>query len=298
MLLIAFFLSTSNFREKAEENQRIRDEIAECDSHLNNLKGELALYQQDITNAKISQSMRLSQISRLSGLAQPIELDHTFFFVDRFPQSSIQRDSSSNSRENLQTLGIVKTGESVLLEARLNEINKQIEGNIFAFSSAISSINLNPNFNFLHSPQSVALKKEASGLVGEHDRCEQRYIPLLHCISHRISLLLTVLEILSLRLDMIHHQRESIEEDHLLKGTQLTHDREEKEMKERLQSAMKKMKDKYQLECKLTEEKYEKETELLVKKIENRRASGARHKKREQEKEAKLKEDLVQAKEK
>ncbi len=139
----------------------------------------MALYQQDITNAKISQSMRLSQISRLSGLAQPIELDHTFFFVDRFPQSSIQRDSSSNSRENLQKLGILKTGESVLLEARLNEITKQIEGNIFAFSSTISSINLNPNFNLLHSPQSVSLKKEAIALVSEHEKCEQRLINTL-----------------------------------------------------------------------------------------------------------------------
>lgn len=180
-------------REQEDEISRLEEEIQTSNDELLRLKEEIGSKQQIITNAKISQSMRLAQISRLSGLSQPIELDHTYFFVDRFPHSNSSSDQrnhpsstsvSSNPQrtapislyktENLQKLGIMKTGEGVLLEGRLNEITKLLEGHIFSFSSIASTINLNPDNHVYNTPETVQLREQVEKNLREYEKSEER----------------------------------------------------------------------------------------------------------------------------
>jgi hypothetical protein len=160
--------------------KRLVEDIKICDSEIADLKSQISSKQQIVTNAKISQSMRLAQISRLSGLSQPIELDHTYFFVDRFPHDSPSQPPSSLSvpkqrTEHLQKLGIMRTGEGVLLEARLNEISTLLEGHIFSFNSMASTINVNPNNHIFNSAETVSLRLQAENHLKEYEKTEQRY---------------------------------------------------------------------------------------------------------------------------
>jgi uncharacterized protein YicC (UPF0701 family) len=178
--LSPFEVSISSGREQTDEIERLTDDIRCCDAELNDLKSQLSAKQQVITNAKISQSMRLAQISRLSGLSQPIELDHTYFFVDRFPNSQSEHrpqlsgTAAASKSENLRGLGLMRTGEGVLLEARLSELSKLLEGHIFSFSSMASTLNTNPKNHTFAAPQTVELRAKAESLLKDYEKSEQR----------------------------------------------------------------------------------------------------------------------------
>jgi hypothetical protein len=171
-------------REQEAEMERLVADINFCDQEILDLKSQISSKQQTVTNAKISQSMRLAQISRLSGLSQPIELDHTYFFVDRFPYDSSSqppRGSSSSlsvprqKTEHLQKLGIMRTGEGVLLEARLNEISTLLEGYLFSFNSMASTINVNPNNHIFNSAETISLRVQTEDHLKDFEKTEQRY---------------------------------------------------------------------------------------------------------------------------
>lgn len=173
-------------REQEAEVERLVADISLCDQEILDLKSQLSAKQQAVTNAKISQSMRLAQISRLSGLSQPIELDHTYFFVDRFPHDSLSQPTKGSSlsvprpkSEQLQKLGIMRTGEGVLLEARLSEISKLLDGYLFSFSSMASTINVNPNNHIFNSAETVSLRVQAEDHLKDFEKTEQRYCPSL-----------------------------------------------------------------------------------------------------------------------
>jgi hypothetical protein len=307
--------SINTVREQSDDIERLVDEIRSCDVELSDLKSQIGAKQQVITNAKISQSMRLAQISRLSGLSQPIELDHTYFFIDRFPHSQHQPQhltgSSSSATplknlktENLRGLGLMRTGEGVLLEARLNELSNLLEGHIFSFSSMASTLNTNPKNHTLVAPQIMALRTKAETLLKDYEKSEQRSFAFLLLLlfsppltSRHFRLLATVDEILSLRLEMIRLQRDAIENDYHLQLLEERYETEKRAMEMKITTGTEALRERYLAEYRAQDERYDHEIEKFEQKITRATQRHQENQKKTKSREEKLKEAVSKSQE-
>lgn len=250
-------------REKQSEIVRIKEDIQDCNLQIEDLKVQFSYKQQEITNAKISQSIRLSQISRLSGLSQPIGMDHTYFFTDRYPtplqqshsRRNTQQTTFKNSIEYLQQVEVAKTGEGIILEGKLKEVSNLLEGHLFALNSSMSSINLNPNNHAYQTSNIQTLSNEGTVKLKESETLQRR-------------VLRTVVEILTLRLQMIKLQRETIEEEIELEIVEKKYEKESSELNEILERTLKEYEKKYNEEYETRSERYDKEIGRLQRQIE------------------------------
>lgn len=165
------------------------------DKEIAALNEEYRMKQQDITNARVSQSIRRSQIARLSGLAQPIELDHTYFFVNRYPTTA---DTTPAKIQTKATKFKMRTGDMLLLEGRLEEITRHAENKLTTLFKNLSAVNTTSECVITSTPESIALRKSCTDALEQVD-------------NMNFQLFSTVLEILRLRLKIMITQREEIE---------------------------------------------------------------------------------------
>lgn len=268
ILFLLISVTISNyFRDKLEEKAALEAEIASLDEQILEMRNEHKLKQQEITNQKISQSMRQSQIARLSGLSQPIELDQTYFFVDRHAGKNGSPSSVSVVEENLAPvnggigkIGHMRTGEAVLLEARLLDISRLLDGHLNAFSGKVSAVNTSGSSLIMMegelSNSRTKLKSEANALVEELDKTEH-------------SLFATMFEVLNLRLRMIVAQRKEVEMREALTADRHAFRVEEASILADMEKQLMRTKAHFERDLNARTHTYEKQLKLSTKKLEN-----------------------------
>jgi hypothetical protein len=254
-------------RDKIEEKTGLEAEIISLDKQILALRNEHKVKQQEITNAKISQSMRQSQIARLSGLSQPIELDQTYFFVDRHAnkQSSPSSVAANDAPFPRPSSGMFKgsqmrTGEAVLLESRLQDISKLLDGHLNAFSSKVASVNTNGSSVLMLegdiSSSRSKLKTEATALVRNLDKKEH-------------TLFATMFEVLNLRLRMIITQRKEVEMREALSHDRVAFQEQEAEVVADMEKQLVRLKKQFERDLTVQMQRYEKQLRSSTKKLEN-----------------------------
>lgn len=201
------------YRDKVEDIEISNMEVKKLSSQIQDLKVQYEQLQHEITNIKISQTMRRSQIARLSGLSQPVEFDQTYFFADRHPTSGDDglHGSPPATLQQPGTAGMqmMRTGDTVILESRLDNVSKLIQGQLTLFQTKLSAINMSESPTVVNAPvesvpsvsstKRAKLRKEASEILKELEKKEEQ-------------LFATILELLNLRLRMMVAQREEVEE--------------------------------------------------------------------------------------
>mmetsp|Transcript_25418 Transcript_25418/g.37477 ORF Transcript_25418/g.37477 Transcript_25418/m.37477 type:complete len:353 (-) Transcript_25418:84-1142(-) len=246
-------------RDRAEEEEAMRGDMMRLEEQIQQLRHDYQIKQQEITNAKVSQSMRRSQIARLNGLSQPIELDHTYFFVDRYPSSNSQLSASSLEKTHptlsSTKMGHMRTGEAAMLEGRLADVSKLAEGHLHAFSSKISSVSTSSE-TVLSSVEGTNLKREAELLVKDLDNSEQK-------------LYATIFEILNLRLRMIIAQRQEVEEREALAAEKIKYEREEVAIRKKLDKDMTRIKSQFETDLLARMKQYERQVAMSASKLES-----------------------------
>ena len=276
-------------RDKLEDIEASRREVQQLEEVAGKLKAEYEQLQHDITNAKISQTMRRSQIARLSGLSQPVEFDQTYFFADRHPPSSTSgsitlhnNNSSSVESEPMQksigmgstkgAQGIMRTGDTVILESRLDDVSRIIQGQFHLFSTKLSSINLSDvpessgctspkkSINVITAAAAVSstkranLRKEATEILNQLEKKEEQ----LHA---------TIVELLNLRLRMMIAQREEVEDREVLKNEKTEYERKEAEALSNMKSQLVHNKAQYEKELAHQLNKYKRQLQKSTKKL-------------------------------
>lgn len=207
-------------RDKVEDIEISRIEVQKLDNEIKDLKLQYEQLQHEITNIKISQTMRRSQIARLSGLSQPVEFDQTYFFANRHPAGAeedelLQARRGSPSQQQPAAAQMLRTGDTVILESRLDNVSKLIQGQLTWFQTQLSAVNLSagtPSSVAAASTEAVAsttkrskLRKEAMEILKEQEKKEEH-------------LFATILELLNLRLRMMIAQREEVEAREVLRA--------------------------------------------------------------------------------
>lgn len=259
-------ITAFSIRDKIEEKTGLEAEIISLDNQILALRNEHKVKQQEITNAKISQSMRQSQIARLSGLSQPIELDQTYFFVDRHanalssPSSVAAIDVPSRSSTGLFKGSQMRTGEAVLLESRLQDVSRLLDGHMNSFSSKVASVNTNgSNLLMLEGDISNSrskLKAEATALVRNLDKKEH-------------TLFATMFEVLNLRLRMIIAQRKEVEMREALSHDRLIFQEQEGQVVADMEKQLMRLKAQFERDLAVQMQRYEKQLRASTKKLEN-----------------------------
>ncbi|CAE7698408.1 unnamed protein product, partial [Symbiodinium microadriaticum] len=253
--------------DKVEEKASLEAELSNLDEQIIALRNDYKIKQTEITNAKISQSMRQSQIARLSGLSQPIELDQTYFFVDRYGKRQSQQTSDATTIEHkapanggIGRIGHMRTGEAVLLESRLLDISNLVDGHLNALTSKLAAVNTSDNNMILLrgdvNSSRVQLKTEANTLVHNLDKVEH-------------SLFATILEILNLRLRMIVAQRQEVEMRDALNKDRKAFQLEEAEVMADMEKQLLKTTEQFERDLASRTMRYEKQLRLFTKKLEN-----------------------------
>lgn len=254
-------------RDKLEEKASLEAELLKLDEQILALRNEYKVKQTEITNAKISQAMRQSQIARLSGLSQPIELDQTYFFVDRYPKSSQSSlstpaavEHAAPSNGGICQIGHMRTGEAVLLESRLLDISNLLDGHLNSLSSKLAAINTSHNslmsFEGENSGCRHQLKTEASSLVHNLDKVEH-------------SLFATMLEVLNLRLRMMVAQRQEVEMREALSEEKRSFQREQAQVVADMEHQLLQIKEQFEKDLTTRTMRYEKQLRLFTKKLEH-----------------------------
>lgn len=108
-------------------------------------------------------------------------------------------------------------------------------------------------------------------------------------------MLATVVEILTLRLQMIKIQRDAIESDHRIALLECKYEKEKKEMDQRMVNSIAKLRDNYSREYHQRDKQYDKELETLEKKIAKAISRYEEGTEKEKIREERLKEALEKA---
>ena len=234
-------------------------EVQKLDDEISDLKKQYESIQQEITNIKISQTMRRSQIARLSGLSQPIEFDQTYFFTNRHPDETTPRvptkeQLGQNAAARITT-SQMRTGDTVILESRLDAVSKLIQGQLNAFSTKLSSINLNETTTALNiSTKRIKLRQEASDILVQLEKTESQ-------------LFATIVELLCLRLRMMKAQREEVELKELLKNEAEQFKRKEQTILSDLDFQLRENKRKFERDLSSQMHKYQRQLDKSCKKL-------------------------------
>ena len=256
-------------RDKVEDIEVSKVEVEKLDRVIKDLKLDYEQIQHEITNIKISQTMRRSQIARLSGLSQPVEFDQTYFFANRHPSSSassvVDSPAAVGTRTGVGTAGaggavptqMLRTGDTVILEARLDNVSKLIQGQFHAFATRLSAINLSeaaampPAVSLASLSSSAAPSTSASSSGGSSSGPSSRAAAVTTATAAASSsskrallraeavailkelekaeeqLFATIIELLNLRLRMMIAQREEVEERETFRGEEKEHQQQE-----------------------------------------------------------------------
>jgi hypothetical protein len=182
--------------------QIVNLEVDKMDALLSRVDEDIRLRRLDIANAQKAQENRKHQIDRLSNLSQPVELDHTFFFLNRRPMKSLQERSSNKTNIPLKMYHL-QSGDTVVLEGRLDEVTSFLHKRFKKLEDELATVKIHPDENIeMHEINQKQFREISENLTKLEKYDRQIYA--------------NILDIFRLRLYMIRLQREEAEDRELL----------------------------------------------------------------------------------
>lgn len=251
-----------------EDIEISKQEVQKLDSHISDLKLQYEQLQHEITNIKISQTMRRSQIARLSGLSQPVEFDQTYFFANRHPNADEEAARNSNGQQVMPQRAIatqmMRTGDTVILESRLDNVTKLIQGQLTLFQTKLSAINMSE----MTAEATVAAAAASAAFETKRSKLRAESIEVLKELEKKEDqLFATILELLNLRLRMMVAQREEVEEREVLKNETEEYRRKEAELMCELNEQLDENKRQFDKDLAYQLNKYKRQLEKSTKKL-------------------------------
>jgi hypothetical protein len=235
-------------REKEEDMELLKLQGEKLDNELYRIEEDIRLRQLDIANAKKSHLNRMSQIERLSHLSQPVDLDHTYFFINRQPMRT--KENSPPKVHSSQKNYHLQSGETILLEGRLDEITTALQKRFIHLDEVLSSVRYEGQMPVL----SHTLFEESSSLVNKIEKSDRQ-------------LFANITDTLRLRLLMSTSQRTEAEERCQTQKERLEHHERSRRSSIEHDKSMKQMTSDFQVEIVRSTDMYEKQLLASKKKL-------------------------------
>jgi len=237
-----------------EANEKI---LVAADMEETRLRREIELLKEELVELKLEQEMRQIQIDRLAELAQPVERDTTYLFLDKYSSNYVDSTTGATSagkRESTKvkdavSVDVAKNGHAHIKLIRTGDVmmyEKVIEDEFTKINNFASEVKVvvREAENII-SRQKSMLNVDNSNIAIIRDKAEN-LIAEVDKLDHEGYL--AVSELLKLRLKIMVAQRQEIEELEKLHSDQLLFSLRESQTKEQLITEMQLMKKRLKIE--------------------------------------------------
>lgn len=243
--------------KKQEQGNEVNEKmLVAADMEESRLRREIELLKEELMELKLEQEMRQLQIDRLAELAQPVERDTTYLFVDKYSsnhQDIVIGSSGTEKRDSVKGKDIVtdasKNGHGHIKLIRTGDVmmyEKVIEDEFCKINNFASEVKVvvREAENIISRQKSMLnvdnnniaiIREKAEKLISEVDKLDHEGY-------------LAVSELLKLRLKIMVAQRQEIEELEKLHSDQLLFSLRESQTKEQLITEMQLMKKRLKIE--------------------------------------------------
>ena len=245
--------------KKQEQGNEVNEKIlVAADMEETRLRREIELLKEELVELKLEQEMRQLQIDRLAELAQPVERDTTYLFIDKHSFNHLDSVTVANGAEkrdsvkgkDLTTVAdtgknghshikLIRTGDVMMyekvIEDEFTKINNFASEVKVVVREAENIISRQKSMLNVDNNNIAIIRDNAENLITEVDKLDHEGY-------------LAVSELLKLRLKIMVAQRQEIEELEKLHSDQLLFSLRESQTKEQLITEMQLMKKRLKVE--------------------------------------------------